>query len=312
MIVNYKGKDVKLPDFLIVGAAKSGTTSLHYYLKQHPQIFMPKVKELWFLCFMDNPLKEVLIKRPWWKEVNVREFEDYAGYFSDAGNSDIIGEACTWYLYFYDFTIRNIKKIYGSDYKNLKIIIILRNPSERAWSHYLMTVRDGKESLDFKSAIKPEVMAQRFDIHPDFDHIGFGMYYKQVNAFMREFPHVKVFLYDDLCRDASGLVKEVFEFLGVDDGFTPEVETRYNVTGRIKSRWVDRLVRKPNPLKSFLKLFLPFQTRVRIKARILEKLTERQSMPDDIKKELTLFYRDDILKLQKLIGSDLSLWLKGV
>jgi len=56
MNIFYDGKEAKLPDFLIVGAAKSGTTSLHYYLRQHPQIFMPKLKELWFFCFLDAPV----------------------------------------------------------------------------------------------------------------------------------------------------------------------------------------------------------------------------------------------------------------
>lgn len=309
MLIQYNGKDMKLPDFLMIGAPKSGTTSLHYYLKQHPGIFMPKVKELKFFYYMDIP--QHMIPERLIKEGTVSlTLEDYTGYFRDAKHGQIIGEAWPWYMYTYRNTIKNIKAIYCERYKDLKIISILRNPAERAWSHYMMNVKGGLESVkNFRDAINPQIIAQRFDRGIGFDYTGIGMYYEQLSAYMKEFPHVKVFLYDDLCRDALALMKEMFGFLGVDGGFIPKVETKYNVSGRIRSKAVNYLVAKPNPLKSFLKLFLSYDTRTRIKSRMLEKVAEKEDIPEGIRTELACLYKDDILKLQALIKKDLSAWL---
>src|SRR3990167_8952287 len=105
MRVTVRGMGVKLPDFLIVGAAKSGTTSLYYYLKQHPQIFMPRQKELRYFCLAHIPpiesRKSKLLGPVW-------SLDGYISHFREAWDSQIMGEACPGYLYAYEDTIRNI------------------------------------------------------------------------------------------------------------------------------------------------------------------------------------------------------------
>jgi len=308
MIINYNDNILRLPDFLIVGAAKSGTTALHYYLKQHPKIFMPKQKELWLFSFLDlDPTEAVMPKKA------VYRLDDYANHFKEAREDQILGEACPIYLYAYEDSIRNIKKVYGEDYSALKIIIILRNPAERTWSHFMMNKRDGSEYLkDITDFLKTNDNLRSKNLFRRgifaADYIGFGMYYKQVKYYMDEFDKVKIFLYEDLCKDALEVTKEIFRFIGVDYSFVPDTETKYNISGHIRFKSLNALIHRKCWLKGFLKLLLPFDIRA-IKFKVSAKNIQKQEMPIGIKRELIKrYYEDDIRKLQTLIKRDLSSW----
>ena len=145
---------MKLPNFLIVGAAKAGTTSLFYYLKQHPEIFMPEEKELKFFEYLiiknklhyTGPGDNKSLKRV------VKTWDEYKNYFKKAKNFKAVGEASVSYLY-YTETIKNIKKYLG---ENINIIIILRNPIERLISNYKYMVMRGREKEDLKKALELE------------------------------------------------------------------------------------------------------------------------------------------------------------
>lgn len=308
MLINHNGNNVKLPDFLIVGAARSGTTSLHYYLKQHPGIFMPKVKELYFFTFMDAPPNYI---HKWWKDDVVSTFDNYITYFESARETHVIGEVCTTYLFHYADTIKNIKRVYGEKYKDLKIIIILRNPAEVAYSMFMMKIRDNQEPIhDFREAIKPDVITERIRNRwaVDFDYPSIGMYYESVNAFMKEFPNIRIFLYDDFSRDNLDVVKEIFDFLGVDRGFVPNLETRYNISGKSRFGPINAMVSNYY-LKKFIKGFIPMGILQKLKSRVSKSILEKEDMPTDIRKELMKYYEDNIVCLQKLINKDLSKWL---
>ena len=311
MNIFYDGKEAKLPDFLIVGAAKSGTTSLHYYLRQHPQIFMPKLKELWFFCFLDATVS--YLKNLRWKDRVVSGFDDYIWHFRDANENLVIGEACPSYLYMYSTTIRNIKKVYLEKYKDLKIIIILRNPAERAWSHFMMQRRDNLEPLnDFREVLKPASLKHRLteDMKLDFDYIGWGMYFEQVKAFIEEFRDVKVVLFEELSHDSVKTVKEIYRFLNVDIEFIPDMKIQYNISGNVRFRLLEDLFVKKYVLREVVKSLLPYDLRKKIRYKVQEKNVQRQQMPADIKvKLIEHYYYDDILRLQKLINRDLSSWI---
>ena len=121
MLIQTGSKEAKLPDFLIVGAARSATTSLFYYLKNYGEIYMPVRKEPWFFSYADNPPN---YSSPGAYDV-VYKLEDYITLFKAARSDQIIGEASPSYLFTYAAAIRNIKDVYGELYKKLKIIIIL-------------------------------------------------------------------------------------------------------------------------------------------------------------------------------------------
>jgi hypothetical protein len=118
MITNIEGEKVKLPYFLIVGAAKSGTTSLYYYLGQHPRVFMPGNKEPWFFASSSARVSEL------GKKGMIKESREYSELFKDAQSTQVLGEASTGYLYLYDDTISNLRR-YHPGWKDLKIIMIL-------------------------------------------------------------------------------------------------------------------------------------------------------------------------------------------
>jgi len=145
MKVLHNDRKVTLPDFLIVGAMRSGTTSLYVYLNNHRAIFMPSLKEPQFFSYLGekcSPHPPEIRSTPW-------NLEDYVRLFKHARPGQIIGEASTSYLYIYQRTQKNIMAIYGEQVTNLKIIGILRNPIERAWSIYTLKKQGGGWKKDF-------------------------------------------------------------------------------------------------------------------------------------------------------------------
>lgn len=205
--------------------------------------------------------------------------------------------------------------MYKERHKDLKIIIILRNPAERAWSNFMMHRQYNIEPLDdFQEACKPSVIQQRLNDNwsISFDYIGWGMYYEQVKAFTEEFKNVKILLYDRFCENSTDVVREMFSFLEVDAGAMPDTATRYNVAGNIKPGILAASLFKQNPVKSFFKLLIPYKTRQKLWHKILKRSTDQGQMPADIRKDIIRqYYEDDILNLQRLIKQDIALWLKN-
>lgn len=304
VIVELNNGKVKLPDFIIVGVSRSGTTSLYRALIQHPRIFFPSRKEPFFF------------NGPYFENYNedksaIGTIDEYIQLFAGA-SEEMIGEASTTYLYSFETVIPNLKKIYGIKYKDIKIIIMLRNPAERAFSQYKLYVRDVTESLDFEEAIKADVIERRREIHTGYDYVGFGMYYTQVKAFLEHFSNVKVFIYEDFRNNNMKVIKEIFRFLNVDDAFTPKIVLRYNVAGRVKSRWLHGFVFfKKSFIKDFLKPFIPYDLEMKIRHKIIEINAHQWEMNPDTKEELLSAYKDDIHKLQDLLNKDLSIWINS-
>jgi hypothetical protein len=139
-----------------------------------------------------------------------------------------------------------------------------------------------------------------------------GFYYEQLSRYYELFEReqVRVYLYEDLKEDPVGMMQSIFRFLEVDDAFVPDISRRLNVSAIPRSRALQTFVEKPNPLKSALKPLLPEGLRRRIRQNLRHRnLTIPPPMPVDVRKELTEAYREDVLKLQDLLGSDLSGWL---
>jgi len=311
------------PTFLIVGAAKSGTTSLYHYLREHPDIFMPFPKEPRFFAFAgagppDND----------WERQSLSRLEDYLRLFRDAGESRERGEASVHYLFLHETTIRNIKK-YHPDWRNLKIVIILRNPVERAFSNYSMLRMKGAEPLGFEEALQGGEGRRHRGEGIFFDYIGAGIYCEQVKAYADAFPRLKVYLYDDLQAEPARLVRGIYAFLGVDDSYLPESLRRvYNPSGVPRSKTVltglDRfenffVTRNWQKFaKPFVKPFVPdrqkrqdlFDATFEFLQRMRELNLKKDRMSPSSRRRLLEVYREDIVRLQGLIGRDLSHWLR--
>lgn len=298
MVKHNTTMDAKLPNFLIVGAMRSGTTSLWRYLKQHPQIYMPSVKEPRFLT------SSSLIKsRP------IHTLEDYIELFRNAKDESAIGEASPHYLYPYRSTIPTIKDYLG----DVKIIIILRKPADRAFSAYKHTsLIDRTEALSFEKCLELEEERRVNEIWPMMHfYKDLGFYYKQVKAYMENFNRVKVCLYDDLNVDALGLIRDVYNFLEVDSSFTPEVDVKHNISPPKNKVLREFLLDYDHPLKKLLRPILLNTIGINNTEKLVNlfKHVDQIKIRPETRRYLIDLYRDDILKLQDLIHRDLSEWL---
>lgn len=298
-----------MPNFLVVGAAKSGTTSLYFYLDKHPDIYIPSVKECRFFSQMSanfkGPGDEILNKNI------IKSLDEYRLLFSSVKNEKAIGDVSPDYLYFYEKSIEKIKQILG----DVRIIIILRNPVERAYSQYLHLLRDERETLSFEDALSNEEIRKKANWEWFWSYKDVGFYYKQVKAYIENFSQVKIYLCDDLKKDALLLIRDIYRFLEVDDSFVPDdLNKRYNISGVPKSRWLYEFLNRPNSLrtalKPFISIILPKSKRQELKFLITEKNLKKTDMKTETREYLKGLYREDIIRLQELINRDLSHWLK--
>ena len=306
MDVQLGAKQVKLPDFLIVGAARCATTSLYYYLNNYESIRIP-LKEPWFFSYVNNPPGYM---SPGAYEV-VSDIDDYISLYKDIPSGRLIGDASPSYLFKHDTTIRNIKDIYGSLYEKLKIIIILRNPIERAYSHFMMHKRGYKEPLAFEEAIAPETITTRLRENWDvfYDYVGCGLYYTQVKAYIEEFPQVKVIIYDDLTRESGKSLRELCEFIGVD--FREDVVLeKLNKSGVPRLEILNKLINGSSLFKDFLMAVIPESARKRMKHKAYVLNMKPVPISPSQKDYLCTFFARDIENLSGLLNRDLSNWLK--
>lgn len=297
-----------LPNFLIIGAMKSGTTALYQYLEQHPQVYMSPVKEPNFFAFENE--------RPDFRapsdtapgginEQSVTDLDEYRTLFGGVSSERAVGEASHWYLYSPKAPERIQHHIPGA-----RIIAVLRNPVERAYSDFLHSVRDGNETVtDFREALARE--PER--IHADWSmgrYVDRGFYHAQLERYFNRFEpdRIRVYLYEDLKADASGVMKDMFQFLGVDETFEPNMSVRPNVSGVPRSRVLHALFTKPSRTKAFLKPLLP-ATVLSLADDLKRRNLDRPQIQPEIRAQLIDVYTDDILKLQELIRRDLSEWL---
>lgn len=303
-----------LPDFLVVGAAKSGTTSLYHYLKEHPSIYLSFIKEVWFFSFKDHPPQDngpALLG-----EMIITNLDEYRKLFADARPEQLAGDICPSYLYTHLDTVKNIREVYGGSHRKLKIVICLRNPVDRAYSQYMMFKRDNHEPLSFEEALKPEIIQERLDNGWNFfyDYISFGMYYQQVSTFLHEFPNTKVILFEDFVRSRDAILLELMRFLEIEQiqldagkGF------RYNVSGIPRYRKLDFLFSEMNPvnvvLKPIAKKMMSKHARYKLKNRIRNRFIVKRPMERETRDRLISIYRENILKLQNLVERDLSHWI---
>ena len=297
---------MKLPNFLIVGAAKSGTSSLHNYLNQHPDIFMPhyningiKVKEPRF--FISKLVKDRLHEGIW-------TFEEYQSLFLNCVNYSAVGESTVLYLYYYEEAIKNIKKYLGN---NIKIIIMLRNPIERAYSAYNFLLRKGlKEKLSFEEALKQEKDRLNKDhkMTPMVMYKDMGLYYKMVDTYMKNFENVHIIFYEDFTKNTSLEVSKVFSYLNVSDLHYIDSSKKYNVGGkRWRFEWARDLFLKKNIIKTYIPKFIK-----NIMADNLLPFLTTRAIPIDVKTKQNLidFFKEDINKLSVLLDKDLKHWLE--
>jgi hypothetical protein len=295
-----------LPNLLILGAAKSGTSSLYRYLGQHPQVFMSPFKEPTFFVWEG---REYDIRGPGVERIGnrmVKDIESYLSLFSDASHEQIRGEASTGYLH----TPGAAERI-RHHVPEARLMAILRNPIDRAYSAFLHAQRLGLEPLaSFEQALDEEPDRVRTGWIGLTAYATVGMYAEQLERYIAVFPcqQIRIYLFEDLARDPIGLAEDAFRYLGVDDSYEPDVSIQANSGSAVHSVRLASLFRRLRNT-SFGK-----QSRLGRSVRtFVGGLNERPKgqLAPSVRRRLAAVFEADVDKLSRLLGRDLSPWLDG-
>lgn len=285
----------QLPNLFIGGAQKSGTTSLHYFLGKHPDIFIPNVpEELHFFDIDENYDKGL----DW-----------YLTYFSPWQGEPIIAQTSPLYLYQPEVP----KRIYQFN-PEAKFIFILRNPIERAYSHYWNSVRYGYESLSFEEALEQEEerIEQNSDFRRKYSYIDRGRYTEQILRFLELFPreNILILLFDDLKKSYVDIGKICGYFLEIDSGKFIYPEQHNSVKNKAQiprfsflQNWIS---------KQYERQSKQGEISIPIMVRFLEKVNLKNlkypSMSEEVKSKLLQYFESEIVALQGLVNIDLQAW----
>ena len=291
-----------LPNFMIFGVAKAGTTSLYHYLDQHPQVFMSPIngtKGTNFFAYADARAGtwagEGDPPRP--GRFHVKTLEAYKALFEGVTDETAIGEVSP--LYFRSPTAaRRIHECIPE----VRLVAILRNPADRAFSGFLMRIRKRHGEMNIRAGLRPES-----------HHVTEGFYYKRLKRYFDLFPshQIKICIFEDLRKNPTKVVVDLFDFLGVDTNFVPDTSIRHNPAGVPKNRLLNRLFIHRGTLIRIAKSVLPESVQ-RVAKRVRQQnLKTPPKFPADLRAELLDLYREDILKLEALLDRDLSIWLDG-
>jgi len=295
-----------MPNLLVIGAAKAGTTALYSYLTQHPQVFLSRVKEPEFFS------KEEYYARglDWYKDRHFEGAEDYL----------VKAEATPHYLYWSEKVAPRIKEAYRE--RPVKFIATFRDPVSRAYSMYWNMVGEGIEDLDFDEALRVEerrLEQNRNELY-QVGSMAYGYstgsrYASLLQPYLELFSPDNFFfvLQDDLKSRANETCREIFEFLGLESSIEIDPSTS-NPAAMPRSRLLHKALRRRPLFKEFIKPFIPVRVRrVRrsLKSKIMKanlKETAYEPLHPQLAHELRLSYRTEIEELEKIIGRELSSW----
>ena len=306
MKIIHGNNEVDLPDFLLAGSAKCGTTTIFQYLQRQSSVFLPELKEPFYFSFGNE--KPTYTDARFNSKV-IWKTEEYVALFKNAKTSQLIGDASTSYLYTAEKTIQNVKSLYKEKASDLKIIVILRNPAERAFSHYTHLIRNGIEKLEFSEAITPQNIEQRSKEMWGFDYTGYGLYGAQMEVFKNFFKHILVLDYEELAQP-NQMMEKIYTFLDIKNPVKVEEKIEANPSGVPKSKFVTALIRSKR-FKKIIKQITPskalpiFQ---KMKDSLLKKSIVKPKISEQDNQYLREFFRKDIEKLERILNKNFNSW----
>lgn len=291
-----------LPTFIIIGAAKAGTTSLCRYLQQHPDVYMSPVKEPRFFAVESAPpgLGQPDKAAAWTGTITT--FEAYQRLFDGVTTETAIGEASPLYLGWSERSATSIQR----HLPTVKLIACLRQPVDRAFSHYLHSLRLGIENArTFEQAIGRED-GRRF-------YLGQGYYFRHLTHYFQRFDsaQIKVYLYDDLLVDTRLVVQDICAFIGVDPQAAIDISARHNVSQpEIASGPIAATLTQAAFIRRAAKAVIPGFLKTPLARWVRQATTIRPQLDPATRLQLTNQFAEDIRQLQDLLQRDLSHWLK--
>jgi hypothetical protein len=295
-----------LPNFFILGAARSGTTSLYHYLRQHPDVYMSPHKEpnFYFLQSEADRLRGNGTKA--WLRTCVTTRKEYLALFDGVTTEKAIGEASVGYL-----SREVAPPAIHRDAPDARLFASLRHPVERAYAAYMGTRLAGREEASsFREALDLE--ASRLEQNWSFGgYKRYGLYHQQLSRYYSLFDReqIHVHLFDDFKADPTAVVMDILSTLEVDTSFVPDTSVRHNATGTIRNPLAHFIWTRSRPIRTGLRKHLPPVLRDWAFPFFTKSGLDKPAMPEAIRAELGEFYREDIEKLQDLIDRDLSHWL---
>lgn len=301
----------RLPNTFVIGAAKSGTTSLYNYLCQHPDVFMSSVKEPRFFAYAEDP---PAMNGPGDKKSNreagaVYTLDAYRALFAEATTESIVGEASPVYLYDED-----APRLLCEHCPEATLIAVLRNPIERAYSHYLHLFESGREPLnDFEDALDAEEERREAGWEWSWHYKRMGFYGKQFSRYLEYFDRdqLKVYRFERLTADAVRFAQTVFRALGIDESFVPDTSLRHRATGVPKLKWLHRFIGNPDHvLRRWSRSVLPKSLRDRIMLSVRNANLEKPPMSESARTRLSEIYREDVHRLEAMFDHSFSDWLE--
>lgn len=279
------------PNFFIVGAPKAGTTSLHSYLNEIPEVFMSQIKE-------PNYFSPIVSKQNNLTRINNEK--KYQDLFKNVKNQICIGEASPSYL-----RDPQTPQLIHEKIPNAKIIIMLRDPVERSFSHNLHRVRRGINN-SFNLSLKKYIETK--DIQSEFFRLMVypSLYYKQVKIYQETFglENVKIIIFEEFIQNTTQSVKEVLEFLGVKSEVPTNINKTYNPYLEPKNKFAFPII-ESTPIKKILTTLLPQRIRGSVREKFFTKTGTKPKLDKETREKLIELYNPEVQKLKTLLGRDL-------
>ena len=306
---------MKYPNFLIIGAGKSGTTSVYHAIKQHPEVFMSAIKEPNFFALegqgkingYDKEDPDGFNFYPW----AVTNLNDYHTLFEKVKQEKAVGESSTMYQYM-PKAPQNIKK----HIPGVKLIAVFRNPADRLYSRYQHLLREDRVPTEnFEDCFERGNLWWKKN-----DLVQEGFYFTHMKRYFELFDqqNIKVMLYEDLRKDPLAFMKELFVFLNIDAAFEPDMSIRYNVSGKVKNKYVNALIGQQSIIRRAVESVAPLAVQKARDSSFMQKIVtslrsknlEKAPLKAAVRKRLIdEIYRPEIEQFSQLINRDLSHWL---
>ena len=311
------------PNFFVVGAPKTGTTSLYHYLRQHPQIYMSPVKEP---CYFASEVRLDNFSREFEagarsRILRLRQFlegpmtgddpggivanpEDYLRLFHRVDGEAAIGEASVCYLRS-PTAAANIR----SRIPEARIVVILRDPAERAFSQYLQYAANGQVRRSFREHIERCARNTCREFSTLYPLLETGLYYEQVKSYLELFPraNIQIYFYEEAWSDLPAFLQALFRFLRVDSDFRADVSQR-SLRRQAPKALTSYYLFRNSGVAQGLKALAPKAIRDRVRPLLFKPHGSLRMDPAD-RRYLCDFYQDDVRRLASLLDRDLRGWL---
>jgi sulfotransferase family protein len=294
------------PDFLVIGAARSGTTALFQYLAEHPRLFLTEPKEPhYFALAGTTPAFTGPGDRQTINRLAVTDRDAYRALYAGARPDQVRGEASVSTMYYRDAVVR-----VREEAPDARLICVLRDPVDRAFSAYgFMRTRGWEPCASFEDALADEPRRIEAGWHHIWHYTGMSRYGEQLGHVLEVFPREQLLVlrHEDMTADPDAVLARVYGFLGVP-AIPHTVDPDPHRSGEPRNRYLSRVVSTHHPLKKLLSPVVPTALRRRLRREIVRRNVVRTSYRPETRRELVATFRADLDLLEQVTGLDVSAW----